>query len=84
MGTGINTAPGFDKEVAEEIARITGMPFVTAPIKFTVQGSISVLTLPFKLFKGLKIIVPKFIKGDFIFKLISQVIKIFFVKTFRI
>ncbi|AEG19388.1 class II fumarate hydratase [Methanobacterium paludis] len=39
VGTGINTAPGFDKEVAEKIARITGMPFVTAPIKFTVQGS---------------------------------------------
>jgi len=39
VGTGINTAPGFDKEVALEIANLTHLPFVTAPNKFTVQGS---------------------------------------------
>ena len=39
LGTGINTVPGFDKEVAGEIANLTGLPFVTAPNKFTVQGS---------------------------------------------
>ena len=39
VGTGINAAPGFDKEVAEEIAKLTALPFVTAPNKFTVQGA---------------------------------------------
>lgn len=39
MGTGINAPPGFDKAVAHEIANLTGLPFVTAPNKFAVQGS---------------------------------------------
>ncbi len=39
IGTGINAAPGFDVAVAAEIAALTGLPFVTAPNKFTVQGS---------------------------------------------
>ena len=39
VGTGINAAPGFAEAAAEEIARLTGLPFVTAPNKFTVQGS---------------------------------------------
>ena len=34
VGTGLNTRSGFDKKVAAEIARITGLPFVTAPNKF--------------------------------------------------
>jgi fumarate hydratase class II len=39
VGTGINAAPGFAEAVAAEIARFTGLPFVTAPNKFTVQGA---------------------------------------------
>ncbi len=39
VGTGINSAPGFDEAVAGEIAKLTGLPFVTAPNKFTVQGA---------------------------------------------
>jgi fumarate hydratase class II len=39
VGTGINAAPDFAESVAAEIARLTGLPFVTAPNKFTVQGS---------------------------------------------
>jgi fumarate hydratase class II len=39
VGTGINAAPGFDRGVAGQIARLTGLPFVTAPNKFTVQGA---------------------------------------------
>src|SRR5690349_22447674 len=39
VGTGINAAPGFDQAVAAEIASLTGLPFVSAPNKFTVQGS---------------------------------------------
>jgi fumarate hydratase class II len=38
VGTGINSAPGFAEAVAAEIARLTGLPFVTAPNKFAVQG----------------------------------------------
>lgn len=39
VGTGINAAPGFDVAVAQEIKTLTGLPFETAPNKFTVQGS---------------------------------------------
>jgi fumarate hydratase, class II len=39
VGTGINSAPGFAEAAAAEIAKITGLPFVSAPNKFTVQGS---------------------------------------------
>jgi len=39
VGTGINAAPGFAEAAAAEIARCTGLPFVTAPNKFAVQGS---------------------------------------------
>lgn len=34
VGTGINTPKGYDKHVAKHIARLTGLPFVTAPNKF--------------------------------------------------
>jgi len=39
VGTGINAAHGFAEAAAAEIAKLTGLPFVTAPNKFTVQGS---------------------------------------------
>ena len=39
VGTGVNAAEGFAEAVAAEIAKLTGLPFVTAPNKFTVQGS---------------------------------------------
>jgi fumarate hydratase class II len=39
VGTGINSAPGFAEAAAAEIAMLTGLPFVTAPNKFTVQGA---------------------------------------------
>ena len=45
VGTGINAPPGFDEKVAAEIARLTGYPFVTAPNKFTVQGSHDALVM---------------------------------------
>ena len=34
VGTGLNTAKGWDTTVAANIAAITGLPFVTAPNKF--------------------------------------------------
>ena len=39
VGTGINAQPGFDRNVAAEIAQLTGLPFITAPNKFAVQGA---------------------------------------------
>src|SRR5262249_9786586 len=39
VGTGINAQPGFDREVAAQIAQLTGLPFMTAPNKFTAQGA---------------------------------------------
>jgi fumarate hydratase class II len=39
VGTGLNSLPGFDTAVAAEIAQLTGLPFITAPNKFAVQGA---------------------------------------------
>jgi fumarate hydratase, class II len=39
VGTGINAAPGFAEAAAAEIARLTKLPFVSAPNKFAVQGA---------------------------------------------
>ena len=39
VGTGINAAPGFSDAAAAEIAKLTSLPFVSAPNKFTVQGA---------------------------------------------
>lgn len=45
VGTGINASPTFAEESAKEIAKISGLPFVTAPNKFTVQGSHDALVM---------------------------------------
>lgn len=34
VGTGLNSIRGFDVKVAEEISKVTGYPFRTAPNKF--------------------------------------------------
>src|SRR5262249_35700265 len=39
VGTGINSAPGFGEAAAAQIAKLTGLPFVSAPNKFAVQGA---------------------------------------------
>jgi fumarate hydratase, class II len=39
VGTGINSAPGFAEAAAAEISKLTTLPFVSAPNKFTVQGA---------------------------------------------
>ena len=39
VGTGINSAPGFAEDAAAQIAKLTGLPFLTAPNKFAVQGA---------------------------------------------
>jgi fumarate hydratase, class II len=39
LGTGLNAGPGFADSAAAHIARITGLPFVSAANKFTVMGA---------------------------------------------
>ncbi len=39
VGTGLNAKVGFDKAFADEVARITKLPFVTAPNKFEALAS---------------------------------------------
>jgi fumarate hydratase, class II len=39
VGTGINAEPGFAEAAAAEVAALTGLPFISAPNKFTVQGA---------------------------------------------
>ena len=40
VGTGLNAPAGFGDQVAAQIATMTGAPFVTAPNKFTAQGTL--------------------------------------------
>jgi len=40
VGTGLNAPEGFGEQVAAQIAQMTGFPFVTAPNKFTAQGTL--------------------------------------------
>jgi fumarate hydratase class II len=39
VGTGLNAAPGFAEAIAAEIARLTGLAFITAPNKFEALAS---------------------------------------------
>jgi len=39
VGTGVNAAPGFAEAATAELARLTGLPFASAPNKFAVQGA---------------------------------------------
>ena len=39
VGTGLNAPKGFAKKAADHIAKITTLPFISAPNKFEVQGS---------------------------------------------
>ncbi|MFC0408386.1 class II fumarate hydratase [Roseomonas elaeocarpi] len=43
VGTGITAPPGFSVAVADEIARLTGQPYRTAPNKFAAQGSLDAM-----------------------------------------
>ncbi|MHA7772961.1 class II fumarate hydratase [Roseibium sp. M-1] len=45
VGTGINAHPMFAEKSAEKIAKLTDLPFYTAPNKFAVQGSHDALVM---------------------------------------
>src|SRR4051812_14716243 len=43
VGTGLNAPKGYAEAVAKELARLTGLPFVTAPNKFEVMAAADAL-----------------------------------------
>ena len=43
VGTGLNAPPGYAERVAAELARLTGLPFVTAANKFEVMAAADAL-----------------------------------------
>jgi fumarate hydratase class II len=43
VGTGLNAPEGYAEKVAAELARLTGLPFVTAPNKFEVMAAADAL-----------------------------------------
>ena len=43
VGTGLNAPKGFSRDVAAQIAALTGKPFITAPNKFAAQGSLDAM-----------------------------------------
>jgi len=43
VGTGLNAPPGYAQNVAAELARLTGLPFVTAPNKFEAMAAADAL-----------------------------------------
>jgi fumarate hydratase class II len=43
VGTGLNAPAGYAEKVAGELARLTGLPFVTAPNKFEVMAAADAL-----------------------------------------
>ncbi len=43
VGTGLNAPKGYAEQVAAELARLTGLPFVTAPNKFESMASVDAL-----------------------------------------
>jgi fumarate hydratase, class II len=53
VGTGLNAPPGYAERVAAEIARLTGLPFVTAANKFEVMAAADALVHAHGALKGL-------------------------------
>jgi fumarate hydratase class II len=43
VGTGLNAPDGFGERIAASLAELTGLPLVTAPNKFAVQGSLDAM-----------------------------------------
>lgn len=59
VGTGLNAPEGFSKEVAAQIATLTGKPFVTAPNKFMAQGSLDAIVRAHAALRGLAVALMK-------------------------
>ena len=59
VGTGLNAPPNFSREIAAEIAALTGYPFVTAPNKFAAQGSLDAMVAAMAALRGLAVALMK-------------------------
>jgi fumarate hydratase class II len=59
VGTGLNAPPDFGEKVAAEIARLSGHPFVTAPNKFSAQGSLDAMVAASAALRGLAVALMK-------------------------
>lgn len=59
VGTGLNAPAGFSKDVADKIAELTQKPFITAPNKFTAQGSLDALVRTHASIRGLAVALIK-------------------------
>lgn len=59
VGTGLNAPAGFSKDVAAQIATLTGKPFVTAANKFMAQGSLDAIVRAHAALRGLAVALMK-------------------------
>ncbi|SRR6266567_1449796 len=59
VGTGLNAPPHFAEEIAAKIAELTGLPFVTAPNKFAVQGSLDAMVNAHAVLRSLAVALMK-------------------------
>jgi fumarate hydratase, class II len=59
VGTGLNAPLHFSREIAAKIADLTGHPFVTAPNKFSGQGSLDPMIAAMAALRGLAVALMK-------------------------
>ena len=59
VGTGLNAPEGFSREIATQIAALTGYPFITAPNKFTALGSLDAMVAAMAAVRGLAVALMK-------------------------
>ncbi|MBV8093732.1 MAG: class II fumarate hydratase [Acetobacteraceae bacterium] len=59
VGTGLNAPPGFGEAVAGEIAKLTGLPFRTAPNKFAALGGLDATVAAMAGLRGLAVVLMK-------------------------
>jgi len=59
VGTGLNAPEGFSREIAAQIAALTGYPFITAPNKFTALGSLDAMVAAMAAVRGLAVALMK-------------------------
>ena len=59
VGTGLNAPPGFGRDIAAKIAELTGYAIVTAPNKFSAQGSLDATVAAMAGVRGLAVALMK-------------------------
>jgi len=59
VGTGLNAPENFSRDVAAQIASLTGYPFITAPNKFAALGSLDAMVASMAAVRGLAVVLMK-------------------------